>query len=923
MIIFFFLIYCFISCYKAKPAANLWENDFLPNLSGFDTLGKQTLNKSIIPEPLSLIKYIYNVAHNFNTKVQQGAKATQTVLKNLDPSNESGYPSVNRNEQIPSNYAITHNNQSNTLPFEANETTFSSQKKIDQVSLVETFKNLSLKHNDKIENIRSDSLNTTNQQNLVGNFIGVTPKYVVTKRLGSSNMLSDPNKRPIVELVHAIVERDERDPSKTSILHYNLTNSNTKVNNQMLNLTKKNKPNDKEQSKFFKSNALPQGRLFGFRNFFPDSSSNRGRSTKKRYLAEEHSAPKIDNFSSIPQACLLKNFFFSFYDTFFPTMFLKACIQSCVQLGSSCKRIGYDTQNKICFIDSLLTKVYPKRGFVVIMSDCIKQNAIKQHAASRSFMAVDYAIPSTLRATNLAAHGSLESQVTSSKQISNAVPISKRIKRSMDFEDYWNDYFSSEDNDDGILSKFPEEYSSNEYPVSKDDDTQGITKLENILRHSNSLGDNRKSPLFTLNENNAAIFSKHSSTLIKSRAPSVSEESKMIPSYALSCDFPHNQTPLKFFTHVEDSSKCEKICSVERPCSSFEYNEQSLQCLLYKTLEKCLKKTSSVPEKKSSSTKLTLFSKLPSTEKLISKISVDPTFFHEKVNNATTRIRNTLKKTTTVLAAGNNILEAWNVNQLTKLSLPKVEFPTILGRDVKGGVPLGANKKSSEYIAEPKGVRKPDVTCFREGMRCCVPYESVRRLNFGWPSMGNVDSKECRTNYVPRLNMYCTTILYDKNQCKHMVFRLTNLTMYRTTITLPDRHMNDAVCECIVEKQTSIKKMGGKNNLGITGVAHWLTSQKRKSLEEAYEKRLHNIKSQIEQGSSATFQLSQALAKMFEDDPNIEKLERAENFIKTLLNVGEKAANTTQLLPVMKERMQQMNLLGNKRRFSSNLLRHL
>ncbi|POM83741.1 hypothetical protein CmeUKMEL1_08910 [Cryptosporidium meleagridis] len=153
--------------------------------------------------------------------------------------------------------------------------------------------------------------------------------------------------------------------------------------------------------------------------------------------------------------------------------------------------------------------------------------------------------------------------------------------------------------------------------------------------------------------------------------------------------------------------------------------------------------------------------------------------------------------------------------------------------DQKGALrPSGAFEKQS--ILPPPGVGSPHVVCTLQGMQCCVPQKSAKGWRKKPPSFLRVDDPSCEAIYVSKTDMFCaTTSLYDnqdnssseynslydsKSQpsfssdpystnpkssgsCGMVIIETSEHLIFQNTLKMPSKEMNNALCECKLNKR--------------------------------------------------------------------------------------------------------------------------
>ncbi|KAJ1606442.1 signal peptide-containing protein [Cryptosporidium canis] len=140
--------------------------------------------------------------------------------------------------------------------------------------------------------------------------------------------------------------------------------------------------------------------------------------------------------------------------------------------------------------------------------------------------------------------------------------------------------------------------------------------------------------------------------------------------------------------------------------------------------------------------------------------------------------------------------------------------------DQKGALrPSGAFEKQS--ILPPPGVGSPHVVCTLQGMQCCVPQKSAKGWRKKPPSFLRVDDPSCEAIYVSKTDMFCaTTSLYDSQDispqegysssglgpkssgnCGMVIIETSEHLIFQNTLKMPSKEMNNALCECKLNKR--------------------------------------------------------------------------------------------------------------------------
>ncbi|EEA05947.1 uncharacterized protein CMU_016990 [Cryptosporidium muris RN66] len=127
--------------------------------------------------------------------------------------------------------------------------------------------------------------------------------------------------------------------------------------------------------------------------------------------------------------------------------------------------------------------------------------------------------------------------------------------------------------------------------------------------------------------------------------------------------------------------------------------------------------------------------------------------------------------------------------------------------DQKGALrPSSAIEKQS--VLPPPGVGLPHVICTSEGMQCCVPQKSAKGWRKKAPSFIRVNDPSCEAIYVSKTDMFCaTTSLYDNSlsgssgNCGMVIIETSEHLIFQNTLRMPSKEMNNALCECKLNKR--------------------------------------------------------------------------------------------------------------------------
>lgn len=106
--------------------------------------------------------------------------------------------------------------------------------------------------------------------------------------------------------------------------------------------------------------------------------------------------------------------------------------------------------------------------------------------------------------------------------------------------------------------------------------------------------------------------------------------------------------------------------------------------------------------------------------------------------------------------------------------------------------------------------------------------------------------------------------------------------------------MNDAICECTM----SAAQNEGESS-GVLGSARWLFSSQIVAQRAREKARVHETGKKLKDGLQGALLVSNAVVKTLHnpDAPSPAVTARAENFMETLINIGERVATNPELFP--------------------------
>lgn len=78
------------------------------------------------------------------------------------------------------------------------------------------------------------------------------------------------------------------------------------------------------------------------------------------------------------------------------------------------------------------------------------------------------------------------------------------------------------------------------------------------------------------------------------------------------------------------------------------------------------------------------------------------------------------------------------------------------------------------------------------------------------PNLNGVDSSRCVATYVSQWDQLCATVKYDDDECGTFVLETSNMFVYRNVMEMPGKNMNNAICECSIQKSGGDTQSSGK-----------------------------------------------------------------------------------------------------------------
>eukprot|EP00917_Polyrhabdina_sp_WS-2016_P001076 GHVP01002154.1.p1 GENE.GHVP01002154.1~~GHVP01002154.1.p1 ORF type:complete len:1122 (+),score=230.01 GHVP01002154.1:810-4175(+) len=126
------------------------------------------------------------------------------------------------------------------------------------------------------------------------------------------------------------------------------------------------------------------------------------------------------------------------------------------------------------------------------------------------------------------------------------------------------------------------------------------------------------------------------------------------------------------------------------------------------------------------------------------------------------------------------------------------------GAKVLSGPAFGASKDS---MPPPPGALPVIAECHIPGMTCCVSRASISKWRKNTPYLNDRNTMECQAVYRPQEDLMCVTAKYEDDSCGTQIIDTTDFIVYRNILTIPERSMNDAVCDCTISKSESSEDM--------------------------------------------------------------------------------------------------------------------
>lgn len=254
-----------------------------------------------------------------------------------------------------------------------------------------------------------------------------------------------------------------------------------------------------------------------------------------------------------------------------------------------------------------------------------------------------------------------------------------------------------------------------------------------------------------------------------------------------------------------------------------------------------------------------------------------------------------LKTFQSVLAAGDTVMKTFPVADLVRAGQQMSNSGLLNLRNsagVKGGVPVGVKDKAVGATRPPKGVEPPEISCYPQGMRCCVPQGAVAHYQTNPPKLNGVDSRECTAHYVSNINQLCVTVMYERNDCNQIVIATDTTTVYRNVMVIPDKTMNNAICECTLPKRFNEQNSSaqgddpGSNHM-IPASARWQYSRGAMEKDIQTKQRFHETAGKLGSAAKTMFFVGDVLTKPYADPETAYMADGAASFIDSLTHLGD------------------------------------
>ncbi|CBZ49552.1 conserved hypothetical protein [Neospora caninum Liverpool] len=185
-----------------------------------------------------------------------------------------------------------------------------------------------------------------------------------------------------------------------------------------------------------------------------------------------------------------------------------------------------------------------------------------------------------------------------------------------------------------------------------------------------------------------------------------------------------------------------------------------------------------------------------------------------------------LQTTQGLMQAGNALMQAFPLQQLLDAGQQLYASGFFRNRGMKHlQIPMLGPQK--QELPPPPGMEKPTVNCASEGMTCCVPENAAEKWKERPPYLNNHEKqKKCRAHFVTMLNSLCATTSYalkgdavrekyasgvssaslaedEEDNCGLVLTETRDFWIFRHTLVIPGKTMNNAICECKEPKKAN------------------------------------------------------------------------------------------------------------------------
>lgn len=259
----------------------------------------------------------------------------------------------------------------------------------------------------------------------------------------------------------------------------------------------------------------------------------------------------------------------------------------------------------------------------------------------------------------------------------------------------------------------------------------------------------------------------------------------------------------------QDIWHCQELCKQSPRCKFVTLRQDEKLCYQYSDATSLSARRSSMtapkvcqsdPNKSSVSSSEPI-SSAPLGQVLSGQSSVVPSGLVTLLGG--TSMTSALSAASSVMTTGSQLMQALPLKELAQAGMQLSESGYLRNRGVTRGGPLasrGARDKSS--MPPPPGIGNPSVNCRGQGLTCCVPRQAVPDWQTRAPYLNDYDIPACRSVYVSATDQMCVTSSYegldDEERCGLSLTELNpELKIFRHILTIPNKNINNAICECI------------------------------------------------------------------------------------------------------------------------------